>query len=345
MAKRIRVTDDAGSTWWTLPGNTGERRGEASVVNDTIFGQDYESNQPSLMGATITANGILKGVAGYQTLVRKGGTPTAMTGEATTDIGSSLAFQITNSAKRLIDLATPLIVNVSGSPVTNYTLIDFLNGIVYFAAPPGGAVTLTGAYLPLVTIAAGRSFNLTQTSGSIDTTDYETAQANNGVRTYSEGLKTVSLEIGGIKSISNTFWANLMGRTLVYVDICPSGDNLNFFRGYFKPHNTGEMGNNGELEEENVTFGLYVPEGDTIYRPFSWYFPSGSAMSRALRIVLNAWQNRTPIGVQYLHDGTNGQQNLSAIVTEASLANALDGLNEFRFTFLPSGALTTVGTG
>jgi len=344
MAKRIRVSDDAGSTWWTLPGNTGERRSEASIVNDTIFGQDYQSDQPSLLGNTITANGILKGVAGYQAKVRKGGTPTAMTDEATTEL-TTTSYQITNAAKRLIDLATPLIVEVGGSPVTNYTSVDFLNGIIYFGSDPGDAVTVTGAYLPLVVIAAGRSFNLTQTSAEIETTDYETAQANGGIRTYSEGLKTVSLEIGGIHSASNTFYEELHARTMVYVDICPSGDNANFFRGYFKPHNTGQMGNNGELEEENVSYGLYVPEGDLIFRPFQWYFPSGSAMSRALRIVLNAWQNRTQIGVQYLHDGTNGKQNLAAIVTEASLANALDGLNEFRFTFLPSGALTDVGTG
>lgn len=344
MAKRIRVSDDAGSTWWTLPGNTGERRNEASIVNDTIFGQDYESNQPSLMGSTVTANGIIKGVAGYQCKVRRGGTVTAMTAEATTSIGGN-AYQITAAAKRMIHLGTPLVVNVSGAPVTNYTSVDFLNGIIYFGAPPGGPVTVDGAYQALVDIAAGRSFNLTQTSGEIDTTDYATAQANGGVRTYSEGLKTVTLEIGGIHSASNTFLEDLMARALVVVDICPSGDNVNFFRGYFKPHNSGQMGNNGELEEENVTYGLYVPEGDLIFRPFQWYFPVGSSMSRALRIVLNAWQNKAPLAVQYLYDGTNGQQWTTAIVTEASLANALDGLNEFRFTFLPSGAHTDVGTG
>lgn len=342
MAKRIRVSDDAGTTWWTLPGNTGERRAEASIVNDTIFGQDYESNQPSLMGTSISANGILKGIAGYQATLRRGGTPTTMTAEAMTNLGGGTSWQITSSAKRMIDFNTPLVVNVAAVPTSAYTTVDFLNGIVNFAVDPAAAVTVTGKYLPLANIASGRSFSLTQTAGNIDTTDYETAQANGGLRTHSLGLKTVSLDIGGIKSASNTFFADLITRALVVVDISPAGDATNFFRGFFKAHNTGVMGNNGALEEENVSFGLYVPDGDTLLTPFKWYFPAGSVVSRALRICLLAWQNKTSIGVQYLGDGTTGQQTLSAIVTEASLANALDGLNEFKFTFMPSGAFTTV---
>lgn len=348
MAKRIRVSDDNGVTWWTLPGNTGDKRAEASVNDDTIFGQNYTSEQPGLIAGMITSNGILKGYAGYQATLKRGGTPIVMTDEAMTLV-SGKTYQITAATKRIIDLATPIVVEGNNIAIAaaNILNIDYLNGTVTFQAAytPTAPITITGAYVPTAVMASGRTFTLNQTAAEVDDTTYEVAQANNGQRTYDQGLKQVRLEVGGIKNASNTFMADLLGRTMIYVDISPQGDGNHFFRGFFKPHNDTQQGNNGALEEENVTLGLYVPEGDLIKAPFAWTFPAGTAMSKALRVCLEAWQNGTVIGVQYLPDGTNGQQNLAAIVTEATLANTMEGLNEFRFSMRPSGAMTAVGTG
>jgi hypothetical protein len=54
--------------------------------------------------------------------------------------------------------------------------------------------------------------------------------------------------------------------------------------------------------------------------------------------VLEAWQDKTTIYVEYSPDGVNGKTG-QAIVTDASLQNSYEGQNEFSFTFRGTGAL------
>ena len=65
MPKTVDLSDDNGVQWHSLPGGTGELTSEAASIDDTIFGQTYQSNQPGLIGWTVTANGLYKGFAGY----------------------------------------------------------------------------------------------------------------------------------------------------------------------------------------------------------------------------------------------------------------------------------------
>ena len=48
-AKRVRLSDDSGSNWYTLPGSTGEFTNEGQVIDDTVFGQLYQSGFPGLI--------------------------------------------------------------------------------------------------------------------------------------------------------------------------------------------------------------------------------------------------------------------------------------------------------
>jgi hypothetical protein len=341
-AKRIRVSSDD-TTYYTLPGNQGEKTTEVATVNDTIYGQTFESNDTSLGQWSITANGIFKNVAGYLVTIKKSGSPTSMTDEATTLV-SGKTYQITSAAKRAIDLATALTVKDGSTDVTaQVESIDYLNGLVTFKSSysVSGAITVTGAYLPLSTLAKGRSFNLTQNAAEIDDTVYETAQSNSGNRTFDPGLRSVSLEVGGVYDATNANLAAIYARQIMIIEIAPKGDANTFFRGYFKYNRQSQSGDVGALEEENLTFGLYVPDGDLVAKPFSWYINNSSTLNMAIQKVLAAWAAETPIYVQYLENGTTGTQG-QAIVTEASLANALDGLNEFSFTFRGSGVQTAV---
>lgn len=343
MAKKIQVSDDAGANWHTLPGNTGELRTEMAVVNDTIFGQSYESNQPSLGQWNVSANGIFKGVAGYSAVLRKGGTPVAMTSEAAALV-SGKTYQITAPTKRIIDYATAVTVQDGATNRTNEVeSIDYLNGLITFKSTytVTGAVTVTGSYVPTASIAKARSFTLTQNANEIDDTDYETARTNNGLRTFDPGLRTVQFEIGGIYALSNGYKAALFARDIFYLDVTPDNSTTTMFRAFTKLQNQSQSGDVGALEEENVTLGLWVPDGSLVLKPFSWYFGAGTKMNAAIQKVLTAWQNETPIQVRYLPDGTAGDGG-TAIVTECSLANQLDGQNEFRFNFRGSGALTAV---
>jgi predicted secreted protein len=342
-AKRIQVSDDAGATWHTLPGSSGEMRRELASVNDTIFGQNWQSESPQIGNWMVTANAFFKGVAGYIAQLRIGGTPIAMTSEAMALV-SGKTYQITATSKRIIDLATT--TNVFDNAVNqnaNVESIDYLNGTVTFKASytPVGAITITGAYVPTTVIAKAKSFTLTQGAAEIDTTDYETALANGGWRTYSQGLRNARIEVSGIYDAASGAAAALASRAMVYIDVSPANDANTIFRGFFKRTNFGQSGDVGALEESTLTFNLYVPDASLLSAPFGWYFSASTTLNLAVRKALSAWLNGTALSVRYLPDGVAGFSG-PAVVTEATLANALDGQNEFRFTFRGSGAPTTV---
>jgi len=343
MAKRIRISDDNGTTYYTLPGNTGDMRREMAAVNDTIFGQDFQSEDMSIGQWMITANSFYKGVAGYIATLKQGGTPIAMTSEPTALV-TGKTYQVVATAKRMIDYNTPLIVKDGATDVTVQVLsVDYLNGSVTFKPTYTvlGAVALTGSYVPTTVIGKSRNFTLTQTAAEIDTTDYETAQSNGGWRTFIIGLRTVGLEIGGIYNESLGLQAALASRSIMYVEISPANTPDTLFRGFFKRSNFGQSGDVGALEESTLTLNLFVPDGNLVERPFGWYLSAGSTLNTAIKKCLGAWQTALPIKVQYLPDGVTGYVG-DCIVTEATLANTLEGLNEFRFSLRGSGSPAVV---
>jgi hypothetical protein len=346
MAKRISVsTDDV--TYYTLPGASGEKRTEMATVDDTIFGQEFQSESPSIGMWEVSGAAYFKGVAGYSTKLNLGGTPVATTGEAFTLV-SGKTYQITDAARRIIALASTLTVYDNAVDQTAEVVsVDYLNGTVTFDSgyTVNGPVTADYSYVPTTALGKGRSFNLNQTMAEIDTTDYETALANGGWRTHIPGLKTVGLEVGNVHDVATDFIADLAARNLIYVEVSPDdsiGDaDQTMFRGFFKYLQQGQQGNVGALEEETINLNLFVPEGSLIETPFSWYYGASTALSQAVRICLDAWQNGTNVYVEYSPDGTAGKKG-QAVVTEASLQNTFEGQNEFSFTFKGTGAQSDI---
>src|SRR5262245_41026059 len=347
-AKRIQTsTDDI--TYYTLPGSTGELRNEAGELTDTIFGQSFDSAEPGLITGTITSNSLYKGFAGYICKLQKGGTPVAMTNEPTTLV-SGKTYIITATTKQVIDINTTVVIKDGAVDQTaNVLNINFLTGEVTFKAAytPSGAITVTGAYVPLTDIAGARTFTLTQTAVAIDNTDIPTARTNTGYRTFQpDGLKTVSLEIGGVFKTSNAFAAALAARSTVYVSINPDNSDLTIAKGSFKFTGRTQSGDVGALEEETITFRLNVPQ-DPTYSSFTWLWPFtwkhsvSTKLSTAVRQVLDAWQNSTTLNVKYLHDGVAGFKG-TGIVTDVSLSGGLEAMNEFTANFQLSGAPTVV---
>lgn len=342
MAKRVRVSSD-NVTYYTLPGSTGDKNSEGASVNDTVFGQTFQSEDVSILQHGIQANAYFKGVAGYVALLKKGGTPTSMTGEACSLV-SGKTYRVTATTKRVFSYANALTVLDNGIDHTaDVQSIDYLAGTVTFksAYTVTGPVTVTGYYIPMAEIAKGRTFTVTQTAAEIDTTDYATARSNGGNRTFDPGLRTVTLEIGGIYDVANAWAAQLASRGIVYVEIAPANDAETIFRGFFKLTNQRQSGDVGALEEENLSFNLWVPGGDLVETPFKWYFTGSTTLNTAVQKVIQAWQNESDIYVQYLPDGVTGVQ-ATCIVTECSLANQLEGLNEFSVGFRATGALSTI---
>lgn len=348
--KRIKVsTDDA--TYNTLPGNQGDFKVTLSEVVDTVFGQSYESQSPNLGQWEVTANSIFKGIAGYNILIKQGGTPVTMTAEATTH-GSGQIYQITNAAHRVTSLADALtILDNAADHTADVESYDYLSGTITFASAytVTGPVTVTGKYVPLAVIAKAKSFTLTQTQTAIDQTGYDDAQADGGFRIFAGGLKTIQLQLGNIFKATNAWQAATVARALVYIecDLDATNPGANVFRGFFKIGTRDQSGNQGAVEDEAITLMLYVPDGAIIALPFAWYIASGSKMNPAIQASINAFVNQTLLYVEYLPSGTLGNTPLDgqkgqAIVVEATLANSIDGLNTFTFHYQGSGALTAV---
>jgi hypothetical protein len=345
MAKKFQISDDDGTSWATFPGSQASVGTELGQIDDTVFGHDYSSIQPGLKNCQFSSNGFYKGFAGYIAKVMKSGTPTAMTAEATTQIGSTKTYQITDATKRALSIAHAVVVDDGGTPVAagDIASIDYLFGKVTFDAgyTPTGAVTFDAYYLPLTQIARGNSFSLTQTAAAVDVTAYEDAQANDGTQVFDYGLKTVSLEIGGFYSISNAYKALLEARSTLIIEINPDGAGKSSARGFFKPAGTDQSGNVGEPETESISFSLFVPDIEGMAHPFAWNHTSDTTLSLALRRALQAYQAKEKYLYRYLPNGVAGIE-CEGVITDISLSNALDAMNDFTLSVQGSDELTVV---
>lgn len=345
MAKRIRLSDDSGTTYYTLPGNTGELRNEAGEIVDTIFGQDFQSTQPGLIGWSITSNALYKGFAGYVATIKRQGTTTAFTGESTTQVGATQTYQIDDATRQIWDRSVALSVLDNGGAVAAADIesIDYLFGRVTFDSGYSvtGPVTVTGSFFPTTDLCGANSFTLTQTAAGVDITDMCTAQGNQGHRVWDYGLKNVSMEMSGFYNLSYGYLAQLQSRSEWIIEINPDGGGESVARGFFRTTAQSQSGPVGEPEEESVTFKLSVPDDDLLETPFKWVQSGSTTLNQAVQIALTAWQDSVAIDAQYLGNGTAGEEG-SVIVTEISLSGGLEAMNEFSVTLQGTGQTTTV---
>jgi hypothetical protein len=339
-AKKIQISPDAGTTWYTFPGDKGEFHNDATAINDTVLGQTYKSSQTGMLQWTVQTNGYYKGFAGYVATVKKSGTPTAFTGEAMTLV-SGKTYKIGNAVKNVWNrLVTPTFTDNAVAVIPADILsIDYLFGTVTFTSghTVTGPILATGSYLPTTAIASANGFTLTQTADTVNKTDFTTAQSNGGYMVYDYGLRTVSLALKGFYNVSNGFLAAVQGRAEVVVEISPDGAGNAVARGFMKPMTSDQAGNVGELETQDVTYQLAVPDQQDVISPFTWSFASSSTLNNALKQSLLAWSSQVTTNVNYLEDGATGHKG-TAVVTEATLTGGLDVMNEFALKFQGSGA-------
>ena len=346
-AKKIQVSDNSGTNYYTLPGSSGGLTLERATVNDTVFGQNFASMLASLGQWSVTANAYFKGVVGYIATIKKTGTATTMTSQAMSLV-SGKTYQISDPTKRVISFADSLNVFDNGVDQTaNVISIDYLSGLVTFASGYAvtGPVTITGKYLPLVTVAKAKSFTLTQTAAEEDASNYDDARTNGGWKTIQEGLKTVSLELGGIYNVANGSAGQLAADTVLVIQISPDNTTDTVFSGFFMMTSDAQAGNVGAIETETLRFDLWVPATQLLVSPFNWYLTNNSNLNIAVKKVITAWLNSSNLNVNYLPDGgttTGAGQTGVVIVTECTLSNTMEGQNEFKCTFRGTGAPTAV---
>lgn len=353
-AKAIKISNDGGTTYVTLPGSQGAFNADGEAIEDTILGQIFASAEVGLTNWSVSSDAIWKGYAGYQAEILQVGTTTGMTDEATT-LTTGLTYQITDTTKRILDRTVAITIHDNAAPVAAADIesIDYLFGKVTFVT----GYTVTGpitfdvaSYFPTVVIGCIQSYTLTMTTDPIDETCFNTAQANGGRRVFAAGLKTVSLEAQGVYSPTDDFKTVLTDRTEVIIEVDPTGSGDAVARGFFKLATQGQSGAVGALEEESLTFNLYVPDETTnpvVEVPFAWEF-SGTGLNDAVRWCLDSWeQGLNTYDVQYLPQGETGQSPLDGaegdfVVTDISLSGDLSSMNVFQAELQGTGAFTVV---
>ena len=355
-AKLIQLSDDAKVTFETLPGNTGSFNNDAEQIDDTVLGQTFQSSEVGLIGWSVEANAFYKGFAGYITTILKPDTSTVLTTEAMS-LEAGQIYQIDDEVKEIWDRngGAFTIFDTAVDKNAEVDWIDYLFGRVKFvdSYTVTGAVTVTGFYWTKLALGTANAFTLTQTADPIDNTDFATAQANGGLRTFEPGLRTVQFELSGFYALANAFLADLKARNEVIIEINPDGVGTtgSKARGFFKIQTEGQAGDVGALEEETTVFNLAVPIDDGTIGfipaipgpniPFGWQHEAASPVAEAIKIALIAWQNEATIDVQYLEDGLAGI-NGACIITDISLTGGLSVMNEYSVTAQGTGAQVIV---
>lgn len=181
---------------------------------------------------------------GYSTTLRIPGTSTAITDEACTAV-SSTVFQITDTAKRVLNPAVALTVkaNTVTQAVGLYT-VDPLFGKVTFAVAPTAPVTITGEYFPMLTVAEVFDASLSQSYTVLDSTVF----GSDGVKTKTLGLGDFSGSFSTLKLLSydndtgggtQVLGTIFSGRTQTLIEYRPGGSG-DYFRGWVLLSTTDE---------------------------------------------------------------------------------------------------------
>lgn len=345
-AKIVRVRKAGTSDPFAiLPGNTADFNAEQGSGDDTIFGASYTSTQTTLTSWTVSANALYRGFAGYNTVIKKSGTPVPFTDEA-------MSEEELYSQTYIVDDQTTVPwdwkddvtvydndVEVSSDDIasidTNFGRVTFVDDYTVT-----GPITVDASTVPMTAFGNASSFDLTQNSDTTETTSFEIAQDNGGYSTFRPTLRTVSLSLTAFYRADNDFTDLLQSREDFVVEINPDGNEESVARGIFRVSSEGNSGDVGGDEETSVELVLAVPEGRV---PFSWKHSSNTTMPEGLRIVLDAFENQDNLEVEYLPEGLgNPGKSGEVVLTDASMNSEVDGIVEAAFEGQGTGDFTEI---
>ena len=343
-AKTISVRRDALDPWLILPGSTGELSEESASADDSIFGTNFTSMQPTLISWTVNANAYFKGFPGYQASLRRAGTAVSMVAEPTALVGNG--YYIIDRDRSLLDRNAPVIVNDDGVAVDpeDIEYIDYLQGGVVFVSGyvVTGPVTITADYRPTTAICFAQTFSLTQTADTENVTDFCSAQNNNGHAVFRYQRQTVELSLDGFYNVNAAYSSDLITRDEVIIEINPDGEGKSVARGYFKCTSTGQSGDVGNTETQNATYMLFVPEG--VVKPFTWYHDTTSSIPAAVKAVLDGWEDRAIMQVRYEPESLPGQTAVirtgDVLISDVSMESGVEDINTFTVNLQGSGELS-----
>ena len=349
MGKLVKISNDGGTTYKNFPGSEGEYNADAEPNPDTILAQTYESAEVGLINWTMGTNGIFKGFAGYLADIKKSGTATVADGEDMTLV-SGKTYSIDDTAKEVWDRSDTVVVyDAAVDKTAEIASINYLFGQITFKSTytVTGDVTCDISYFTPVAIGGGNSYTLGMTAAVKDTSDFVTTQANGGYRTFLPGLRTVTLEVGGIFNATEAAMADLAARNELMIEVDAAGDGSSIARGFFKIMGTGQSGAVGAVEDEVTRFVLTVPNEDLMDLPFNWRHTS-TTLHDSIQWAITSWLTElATYDMQYLPQGAIGQspndgKEGNVVITDITLSGGLSDVNTFNIAAQGTGAATTV---
>lgn len=340
-AKLVQVREVGGTTWYTLPGNSADLNITKNTVDDSVFGTVFVSNFPTLKEWTASSNALFKGFAGYKASIKRAGSATVVT-DGALDNEINGGYYTSNRAQSLWDNTAPVTVYDNAVEVTDADIeyIDYLQGGVVFASGYSvtGPVTADFSYRATSPQCYATSFDLGQTLGAENITDFCEANSNNGWAVYAPQQLEVDLSLDGFYNDSSDFFTDISNDDSIVIELDLAGDGSVLARGFFRATDLSESGDVGSTESTSVSYTLAVPEGVAI--PFSYYVGSTSTLPQAVQTCLTAWEDRSKVEFRYKPDGTTTTSEGEAWVSDASLSNSVDDMNTFSFSFQGTGELT-----
>jgi hypothetical protein len=348
MAAKIIAVSSDNATWYNFPGSSGDLSLDGASADDSIFGAKFKSSQATLLSWTASTNSFYKGKSGYQAIIRKYGTPTSQTANGATLTGSGTAWKVTLPTNTYMDPASPIVIKDTVEGGGGVLSNDLIQSINYFTGDivlnTSKALTSVDYYsISAADLVVAREFSLTMSAETVDTTTFSEAQANLGYQTFTYGMRTVGVDLSGFQSNSSGFKALVSNRSPLIIEIKPAVDttttNESVAVGIFKAISTGQSGDVGGNEDENITFELNVPEKVSV--PFKWTHGNTALIPQAVQEVITAWDNGSALYVKYAADGSTGHKG-AVVVTDCSMSASVDGITEFSFSFQGTGALSAI---
>lgn len=203
-------------------------------------------------------------IQGYSCLLRRSGASTAVTDEAVSQV-TGTTYRITAEARRCIDPDVTWVLEDDNVAIAYSAIVsvDYAHGVFVLAAPPGGAVTFTGSYLPLTTsaevIVDARSFGLNESTDLLDTTVMAgTTSLHAAVRRRVTGLKDAELTVESIAAPSahSALYTLMQSGDPVVTEVFFGTDAAPRFRGFCKLDGIEVSGDVGDLIVANLSFKI-----------------------------------------------------------------------------------------
>lgn len=159
---------------------------------------------------------------GYNASIKVQSAGVAMTDEATST-SDDQTYQITDSAKRILDLNTVIVVKDDGVITTENYEISYLDGTITFdtADVARGPITITGSYLTPATVGTAKSYSFSGTADIYDTTDF----SSTGSRKFQAGLVSGTVSLGRFHVSDDVFIDDLLAGEIVIIELYVDATN------------------------------------------------------------------------------------------------------------------------